>query len=105
MSTHTKGPWRDVSDHKRGRASSRPMALVSTTHLTGVCIDCTGSGASFAEDCANAALIAAAPDLLEALRTVLDSMGALTKQHELENHMRPEEAAQVWAALAKAEGA
>lgn len=49
-------------------------------------------------------LRAAAPDLLEALESVLDSIGALTKRHELYGHMSEKEADQVFAAIAKARG-
>lgn len=53
---------------------------------------------------ADARLIAAAPELLEALESVLDSLGALTKRHELLDWMSEEEADSVFAAIAKARG-
>jgi len=43
------------------------MALVVTSSGT-MATDATGSGKDYAEDCANARLMAAAPDLLEALQ-------------------------------------
>jgi hypothetical protein len=41
-------------------------------------------------------------ELVEALESVLDSLGALTKQHELLDRMSEEDATAVFAALAKA---
>ncbi len=67
MSKHTPGPWADVSDDPKARHESRRMALVSTSYAGGQAIDCTRSGKSFAEDCANARLVAASPDMLAAL--------------------------------------
>lgn len=46
------------------------MALVTTPHAR-MSIDCTDSGATYQEDCANARLVAAAPDLLDALKALL----------------------------------
>ena len=54
MSAHTPGPWRAMVNKPKAR---QPMALVAT--LDGdMSIDCTRSGQDYAEDCANARLIA-----------------------------------------------
>ena len=52
----------------------------------------------------DADLVAAAPDLAEALENVLDSLGALTNRDELLGWMSQENADKVFAALAKARG-
>jgi hypothetical protein len=62
---HSPGPWRDVSDEPS--KSRRPMAMVNVGGEGRMCVDCTDSGKNFAQDLANARLIAAAPDLLAAL--------------------------------------
>lgn len=53
---------------------------------------------------ANARLIAAAPDLLEALKILMDEMGALTNKTELFNRLNDTDAEKVYAAYAKATG-
>jgi hypothetical protein len=68
---HTLGPWQNISD--TGRSPPPQMALVATPGGKAA-IDCTGSGKTFAEDRANAHLIAAAPDMLSALRMVWNSI-------------------------------
>lgn len=67
---HTPGPWRAILDKPQTQKQTR-MAMVATPEGR-TSIDCTGSGATYAADCANARLIAAAPDLLEALKIALD---------------------------------
>lgn len=69
MSKHTPGPWADVSDigtvkARKLKNGHQLMALVSTGGGQ-TAIDCTGSGENFLQDCANARLIAAAPDMYE----------------------------------------
>jgi hypothetical protein len=85
MSEHTPGPWVAHCDDPR---SKNGMALVVAHKGRGtMSIDATRSGASFAEDCANARLIAAAPDLLAALREIVRaewttvSLQGMTPQH------------------------
>lgn len=92
---HTPGPWFDISDDAKGRPNMPRMAMVSTSYAgSRQAIDCTGSGENYAQDCANARLIAAAPELLGALKACLSrtSMSDLLR-------------AEVDAAIAKAEGA
>lgn len=64
---HTPGPWTDISDRANAR---HPMALISTNCLDSISIDATKSGRTFDESRANARLIAAAPEMLDALRTI-----------------------------------
>lgn len=59
MSAHTPGPWELLIDKKN------KTAMVSAGGR--MAIDCDGSGDGFAQVCANARLIAAAPDLLKEL--------------------------------------
>ena len=76
MDKFTPGPWTAILDkptEKRYR-----MALVGTT-AGNAAIDCTRSGESFAQDCANARLVAAAPDLLNSLREAVAMLDAIRK--------------------------
>jgi hypothetical protein len=68
---HSPGPWIDIIDSPKAR---NPMALVATSHKGSAsrAIDCTNSGKSYAVDCANAKLVAAAPDLLQAAQAVAE---------------------------------
>jgi hypothetical protein len=90
MATHTPGPWEDLSDGH--------WASVRTTHHAGHAIDCNHSGKNAAEDCANARLIAAAPDLLAALKAARDwdTLAA--------DGISDPVLSQITAAIAKAEG-
>ena len=69
---HTPGPW--IARCDRHSASNR-MALVITTASSASkrvqAIDCTGSAESYGGDCANARLIAAAPELLAACEAAM----------------------------------
>ena len=75
MTTHTRGPWTAIISPASKRTPH--SAMVSTGHHPSLAIEATNSGADQAEDAANALLIAAAPDLLEALRTVTILYGDL----------------------------
>lgn len=59
---HTPGPWRAICDSP-GTLKIARMAMVATNGGR-TSMDCTGSGKDYAEDCANAQLIAQAPALL-----------------------------------------
>jgi hypothetical protein len=71
---HTPGPWHAVCDPEK-TAKRKRMALVATHsgNPHDMAIDCTDSGKNYAEDCANARLIAAAPQLAEALRVIAEA--------------------------------
>ena len=87
--SHTPGPWTVICDS--------PIVRI---HEWTQAIDATKSGKDFAEDRANARLIAAAPDLLAALRIIADTPTDATRV--------PQEIARVRriarAAIAKAGG-
>lgn len=88
MTKHTPGPWRvgdarhTVFGPKTGAASPETIATMGKNN--------------FRE---NARLIAAAPEMLEALKVALDLEGWQTTCAPVENHFR-----QIRAAIAKAEG-
>jgi hypothetical protein len=64
--THTPGPWRVGDGGSWG-------AMVKDGNGDGICIPC--SGRLGPTDAANARLIAAAPELLEALRALVANYG------------------------------
>ncbi len=73
-SKHTPGPWRAiVSEPCRGDPFGD--AMVNTPNATSA-ICCHKSGATLAEDRANAVLVAAAPDLLHELGAIADALRA-----------------------------
>lgn len=99
---HTPGPWTAICDDNFKRVTKHDghtrMALISTsaTDERVIAIDCTSSGADYDEDCANAALIASAPEMYAALEDAIKL---------LEHHVRPEwEQTKFRRVLAKARG-
>lgn len=70
MNKHSPGPWLASCDMPR---AVNPMALVTTPNGSRS-IDCTGSGENYAQDCANANLIAAATALYEILQNIVIDM-------------------------------
>ena len=100
MSKHTPGPWFITNPHSMG------TFYIESRIRPGILQEVASCGPTENNDHreANARLIAAAPDLLAALQAVLDSLGALTKRHELLNYMSEQEADSVFAAIAKALG-
>jgi hypothetical protein len=62
---HTPGPWRALIDKPSRRDHQGTVMVVAGGQMA---IDCNASGDTFEESKANAILIAAAPDLLAALR-------------------------------------
>lgn len=99
MSAHTPGPW--CSDtgaiyaacqlDERGMTRESPIAEVGD-----------GRPENYVSNCR---LIAAAPELLEALEILMDDLGALTNKSELFNRLSESAAEKVYAAYAKATGA
>lgn len=74
MSAHTPGPWQPWAG-----MSGQPLTKVARYHsfpgAYEVVADCSHAVTGSASDEANARLIAAAPDLLHALRHLLDASG------------------------------
>lgn len=66
----TPGPWAAQCDKPK---SKNPMALIITPGGRAA-IDATNSGSSYAEDCANARLVAAAPELYANTEHMLDRL-------------------------------
>ena len=70
MSAHSsERAWRAINDDVKSKGRSR-MAMLSCGGRK--CADFTESGATFAEDCANATLAAAAPELLALAQRVAE---------------------------------
>jgi len=91
MNKHTPGPWEVAYQDKNGQA------VVKAEHIEVATCWHHSVGAIEEEMHANACLIAAAPDLLKALKVAL-------RQNEHDMMMTGEECRQCWAAIAKAEG-
>jgi hypothetical protein len=94
----TPGPW-----------TAADRVVVTTIESNGFATwlaNCAVGGSGCDQQLANAHLIAAAPELYEALRSVLDALGALSNPSELYARLGNDDACKrVWDALAKAEGA
>lgn len=93
MSKHTPGPWSIETSKGWLNASIRPVVMGRVAPFTIAKVLPTEDGA------ANASLIAAAPDLLEALQTVVDDWSA---QFERNGHLAPGWCRKARAAIAKA---
>lgn len=112
---HTPGPWAVECDPirvgKRYPSGLPRMALVITGDGK-LAIDCTGSGDGYKTDCANATLIAAAPELLEAAREAIGALLDIADAdhvsrkaiHEALSNRGTTAVAMLRAAIAKAEG-
>lgn len=111
MSAHTPGPWEACDG---ANVSINEIATIVPNHVRRTFYDDKGRRChQFVADCnelpeaaANARLIAAAPDLLEALRAFVDRYVELVNCGDC-GHWNPEEETEVItarAAIAKAEG-
>lgn len=102
MSKHTAGPWRSSRRNWKGIADDNKLFICGNVHWdgnyqvsTGVCI-VEGNATSQEVTKANAALIIAAPDLLEICQAIVAD-GRDEMLHAVQRK-------QLYAAIAKAEG-
>lgn len=107
MSAHTKGPWHTGQGNGEGSifADEGRMRFENGTVLYPICTMNTGWDKT--EDAANARLVAAAPELLEALKALAATARTFRNvpKHEQEWTPLDEEALEAaFAAIAKAEG-
>lgn len=97
MSKHTPGPWEERTDaHGRGRISAGGVWIATTWLATG-----DGNDAPQLPARANARLIAAAPDLLEALKAIVKSLADQDDEGLIEHAQQMIDAR---AAIAKVKG-
>lgn len=108
--SHTPGPWFVGADEPfvyalNDAGTNRFFLAVQSGWLTnGGTNKPRDMRTPFEEVMANGRLIAAAPDLLEALKEVLDSLGALNRPWELEGYgITASRAEQICELVAKAE--
>ena len=100
MTKHTPGPWQvDPRADNHVIAASRPICSVSYSNTA----DTEGTRA---ENAATARLIAAAPDLLEALKVATDLIESHTGHSKIINwqHAAGRRLPELRAAIAKAKG-
>ena len=98
MSKYTKGPW------KIGDDIQQPEICTQDGKIRIAIIAISGFGVSEEHD-ANAQLIASAPELLEACKTIFSD--AINHQHRFNNKMFPNRADAIYKlerAITKAEG-
>lgn len=113
MSTHTRGPWEACEQDRvltGPHAEEHACWFITGEDGTddGVCVASLDSGYTGAQTEANARLIAAAPDLLEIVRDLLNAHnGAVNVSDDPfpeDLHRSAEWIARIHAAIAKAEG-
>lgn len=97
---HTPGPWEILDTYEadllnEGRPRRETVWEISNRDA--------GNSPAYATSAADASLIAAAPELLEALQVAVFAMGAQGANHDLRHPLRPAWE-QARAAIAKAEG-
>lgn len=97
MNKHTPGPWR-IAEVQPARYPSYPIVNGDGAHVTRVDICAHGRSG------ADAALIAAAPDLLAALQRATEVMGVLLYEPTIDQSAHEKAIALARAAIAKAEG-
>lgn len=98
---YAPGPWRVDPDPRPDMEWNNHIYAADDM---AVCFMAHSDGKDGARDRANANLVAAAPQLLDALLDVLDRIGALSKPNELLTLMELEDANRIWAAIEKARG-
>ena len=107
MSKYTSGPWTKVPQNGSGPIIAHEFDTGKQMHPRGLRLIChvLARGSSADEDAANASLIAAAPDLLEALKRLSRLYdGIYVNMSDDEMAMSREAWAEADAAIAKAEG-
>ena len=102
MSTHTPGPWKAFnSDYAIGVTGSKDTDVAHCRDKYGYPLD---SGRSWEEDLANAYLMAAAPDMYEALKRIANMQPRLMRSGGVDVHDRRSAQLVARRAIAKAEG-
>jgi hypothetical protein len=110
MAGHTPGPWSVVIDDSGDRPVSVPSIQAAEeydcaiVHWDGFWQEHWQSARGNREMRANARLIAAAPDLLEALQAILADCGEAMLDGYVENSLHSDEVNAARAAIAKASG-
>jgi hypothetical protein len=115
MGAHTKGPWRSIIDDTGGQWSGWPLCITAENEDDKSIVRTGGqwpyewdAATSQREAVANARLIASAPDLLEALKTVRDYVSDMAEGHIQQTPaltaMAHEDLARIDAAIARATG-
>ena len=99
---HTKGPWKSHVAHELLNVVTDSVVTVDGLHVA----DVASYGASIATRNANAHLIAAAPDLLHALKAIAPIVHAFTQDELSVNTIREahEILSRMQSAIYKAEG-
>lgn len=100
--THTPGPWNAIIK-KPTKRDAPGTTLVAAGGM--LAIDCYQSGESFDEDAANALLIAAAPDMLKALRNAVLALAHVCESDSADAKLYGDTYRAVSDAIAKATGA
>lgn len=102
MGKHTPGPWKVEWDPDGG--SALEPAVMHDGYYVATCHEMSGDAKGSVEALENARLIAAAPDLLGALRSALLVLNGLTSEHQRSLPVIRDELERMAAAIAKAEG-
>lgn len=80
MTTHTKGPWKLDGNLGCKRITAKPYARQQHRQAKRMELACTSGLSNEAEDRANGMIMAAAPDLMEALDEMLLAFEAFMKE-------------------------
>lgn len=113
MGKHTQGPWIVEHDKEWGNITIWAGSAIEERHSgsypsageMNIYTSCYGDHESDEELIANARLIVAAPDLLEAAKGLIETIGAYELEAEIDSGEEDEGAVRLMkAAIAKAEG-